>query len=207
VERVRSAARARRGQTPRAGAGRVHIEHDQPEAARAEEDLRRAERVAHAARSDPEQARERDAGRGGGLRLEGVLGIDPGDGLAGARGGGRDGAGEPRPSRARRPGELGDPSARQPAAERLVEDGEAGGQPPERLGTRGPEAQVPRPADPIEEGGGGGHWPRFAFSSLSVKRGDRPTRPTVSDGRPTNPPLQPRALLATAGDLSGSKSR
>ena len=158
-------ARALRGAgEPRPGRGArgrrdTQVEHDEPEAAGAEEDLGGAERVGDVARPDPQRARERHAGGARRLGIERVLGIDPGDGLARARGAGRDATGEAGAPGAARADELRHPPARQPALERRVEGGQAGGQPRLGNGRRRPEANGARTTESVEQGGGGRHGP------------------------------------------------
>ena len=133
------------------------VEHHETEAARAEQDVGGAERVGSAAWPHPEEPREHHAGGADGLGLERVVHIDPGDGLAGLRGMRRDGAREPRPAGAPLARELDDASAGQAATERPVETGKPRRQPADRLRLRRPQADVPRPAELVEQGGGRGH--------------------------------------------------
>src|SRR5439155_21186277 len=120
-----------------------------PDAAGAADDLRSPERTRHSARPYPEGARERDPGRRARLRVESIRGIDPRDRLPGPCGARRDGAGEPRPPCARRPDKLGDPSPGETAAQRLVQEGEAGREAGDRLGAEASEADVPGAAESI----------------------------------------------------------
>src|SRR5262249_45147531 len=135
----------------------------------AEDDLRGPGSGGRIARPHPEGPPERDACGGGRLGVERVGRIDPCDRLARPGGGGGDRPRNPPAAGAPSARELGDPPARQPAAERVVERGKPGREGRDRDRPGGPEPDVPGTAESIEELGGTGHelMFRFCFASLS----------------------------------------
>src|SRR5579885_834647 len=149
---------------PRHARGGIEIEHDEPEAAGPEQHLGGLQRVDQGPRPHPERAVEPHAGGGERLGVERICGIDPGDGLAGARGARRDARGKPGATRAPRAYQLGHPPARQPTAERPVEVGEPDRQARARPAGLYPEAQAPSPAEASEQDGGSGHGSCFRLS-------------------------------------------
>src|SRR5262249_13396036 len=180
---------------------RIGVEQDEPEAARAEEDLRGPERVRHSPRPDPEQARERDARRRKGRRVERVLRVDPRDRLPGPRGARGDRRGEARPPGAPGARELRDPSAGKPAAGHQVQRRQAGRQPRNGPRVSRAEPHVSRPAEAVEEGGGAGHGHGFAFSSPSCQP---PARGSLAllDPAPITLPPSPSGDPTAAPPLS-----